>query len=164
MFLRRCPGFTLIETLLYIAFVGMILTSVVLLATTALTVRSKVRASVILEENIRFATSRIRGLVTEATGITTPAVSMTGATLVLTMASSTLNPTTITLTNGAITLTQGLGTALAITANEVMVAQLTFTTLNGTAPAARIVLTAGLRNALPSYPTMTVTTTAVIHR
>ncbi len=164
MIVRRDRGFTLIETILYVAFTAMILTSVVLLASTALNIRSRVRASLILEENVRFATGRIRTLVTEASGITTPAAGTVGSTLVLVMASSTSNPTTVTLTGGVIMLTQGTGTALALTSNEVAISALTFTRLTGTVSSTRIVLTGGLRNATASYPTMTVTTTASIPR
>lgn len=163
MFHRR-PGFTLIETILYVAFTAMILTSVVLLVTTALNVRSRVRASVILEENMRFASGRIRSLVSEATGITTPAAGTVSSTLVLVTASTTTNPTTIRLAGGVITLTQGAGAAMALTSNEVAISALTFARLAGIVSSTRIVVTGGLRNASAAYPTMTVTTTASIPR
>lgn len=163
MFHHR-SGFTLIETLLYTLFIGMIMTSMTLLAYTAFTIRSNVRASAIVEENARFATERIRALVNEATGITTPIISMASSTLILSMASSTVNPTTIQLTNGTITLTQGTGTAMALSSNEVSFSNLLFTRVSTTPAMVRIVTTGGMRGAAPSYTTLTVTTTAAVRR
>ncbi len=161
---RRIPGFTLIETMLYIAFVGMILTSVVLLATTAFRVRSTVRASLVVQENARFAASRIRSLVTEASDITSPASGATSTTLILSTAVPAENPTTITLTNGVITLTQGAGAATALTSNEVNVSNLTFTRLGGTIPSVRMSLTGTLRNAAAPTPSFTATSTASVRK
>jgi len=157
---RRFSAFTLIETLMYVAFAGMILTSVVWLAATALTIRSKTRASIVLEEDVRFASGRIRSLVTASTGILAPTASATGTTLQLSMASSSANPTTISFATGTIYLTQGTGTAMALTSSEVLISRLVFTRVSSTAASIRMVLTGGLRNA----PTMTVTTTASVPR
>ncbi len=164
MLLRR-PGFTLIETLIYTAFVGMIMTTMVLLASTAFTVRSKLRASIVLEQNVRFAVTRITTVISEASGITTPALGTSSSTLVLTTSATSTNPTTIRNTGGIITITQGAtGTALTLNSNEVSFSNLSFTRVSSTAAMVRIVASGGLRNAAASYATITVTTTAAVRR
>ena len=164
MLLRR-PGFTLIETLIYTAFDGMIMTTMVLLASTAFTVRSKLRASIVLEQNVRFAVTRITTVISEASGITTPALGTSSSTLVLTTSATSTNPTTIRNTGGIITITQGAtGTALTLNSNEVSFSNLSFTRVSSTAAMVRIVASGGLRNAAASYATITVTTTAAVRR
>lgn len=158
-------GSTLIETLIYTAFVGMIMGSMVLLASTALTVRSKLRASIVLEQNVRFAVTRITSVVSEASGITSPALGASGNTLILTTAATSTNPTTIGNTGGTITITQGAsGTAQALVSNEVSFSNLSFTRVSSTAAMVRIIAAGGLRNAAASYATITVTTTAAVRR
>lgn len=162
--MRRSPAFSLLEVLLYSAFVGVILTSVILLATMTFTSRSKVRSALIVKQNMRVALTQIAFSVGEATGITSPAVGVTSSTLVLAMASSTRNPTTFTLTNGTITMSQGTGTALALLSDEVSLSGFTFTRVSSTTPTVRIVASGGLRGAAQNFPTLTVTTTAAVRR
>ena len=161
---HRFPGFTLIETLIYTGFVGMILTSTILLVFATFTIRSKLRASVILEQNVRFAGLRIGSLVTEATGITTPSLGNTGNTLVLTTSVPATNPTTITNTGGVITVTQGLGAAQAITSNEVSFSTLSFARVSSTSAIVRMVMTASPSGSPASYSALTVTTTVSTSR
>jgi Tfp pilus assembly protein PilW len=157
-------GFTLIEVLLYTMIAGAILLAAVRLATTALTIRSKVRSTLVLEENVRFASGRITNLVLEATGITTPVIGTPSSTLALTTSVVTTTPSTFRLTNGALTLAQGTGTAMAITSNEVKVTRLLFTRVSSTTPIVRIELTATLTNASVSFPSLSVTTTADVRK
>ncbi len=161
----RKSGFTLLETLIYTGFVGLIMGTMVLLAYTTLTVRSKLRASLIVEENMRFATMRITSLVNEASGITTPTLGSSSGTLVLTSSVTSTNPTTITTTSGVIYLTQGAtGTAQALTSNEISVSSFLFTRVSSTSAIVRMVMKGALRNAPSSYSSLTVTTTAAVRR
>lgn len=161
---QRRPGFTLVEVLIYAALVGMVMVSVVLLASTAFTVRSRVRSALILEENIRFASGRIVSLVTGASGMTFPTIGTTSSTLVMTMTSPSQSPTTISLSNGTIMLAQGSSTALALTSSEVAISNLSINRVSSTAPFVRILISGGLRNPPPQSPTLTVTTTAAVRR
>ncbi len=162
--MRRSSGFSLLEVLLYAAFVGIILTSVILLATMAFTARSKVRTELVLKQNVRYALAQIALSVADATGITSPAIGVTSSTLVLGTSVTSTNPTTFTLTNGTITMSQGTGTALALLSNEVSLSNFTFTRVSSTTPTVRIVVSGGILGAAPNYPTMVVTSTAAIRR
>lgn len=163
--MQRRPGLTLIEVLIYTAFVGMIMVSMALLASTAFTVRGKLRDALVLEQNIRSSLNRISFLVSEASGITTPPLGSASGILVLTMPTGAQSPTTITTTSGTIMLTQGAtGTAQALTSNEVSISTLTLTRVSSTNPVVRIVVTGGMRNAASTYETLTVTTTASVRR
>lgn len=164
MFLHREKGFTLIEAVLYTACVSILMTGTLLLTSTALTMRSKLRASVILEENLRFTLQRVNSLVSGASAITSPALSTTGTTLTLTMPTPAENPTTISLNAGSLTLTQGSAPTSTLISNEIVVSRLMFTRVSSTTPTIRTVFTAGLRNATVSYPSITVTTTDSVRR
>lgn len=162
--MRTGRGLTLIEVLLYAVLVGMTMTALVLLATTAFKVRSEIRAQIILDDEMRFASGRILSAVHEATGITAPAIGVTSSTLTLSMASSTQDPTTITLSGGIITLAQGTGTAVALTSSELNVSTLSFSRVSSTVAMVRLVMTGALRNATSEYGSLTVTTTAAVRR
>ncbi len=161
---RHRPGFTLIETLLYTLFVGMLMTSMTLLAYTAFSIRDKLRASLIVEENVRFSLGRIASLVSEASDVSVPTVGSTSGTLILSMPSVANSPTTIALTDGTVFLTQTTGTTVALTSNEVSFSTLSFTRVSSTSAIIRIVATGGMRNATSAYATFTVTTTAAVRR
>ncbi len=160
----RSPGFTLFEILLYTAFIGIIMTGAILLAFSALTMRSTLRASTILEGNVRFALGRIHTLMENASAISSPATSTAGEILTLTMAAPELNPTIINVSDGTLFLSQGTGAAASLISNEVIIRRVTFARVSSTTPAIRFVLTAGLRNAAISLPSITVTTTESIRR
>lgn len=163
--LRHRPGFTLIETLIYTAFVGLIMVAMTMLAYTAFTVRSKVRASLILQENMRFAAYRVTALVTEASAIATPAAGASTSTLVLTMPTAWQNPTSVTLASGTLFLTQGAtGTAQALTSDEVTISALSFARVSSTIDSVRMAATGKLRNASAAYASFSVTTTASVRR
>ena len=163
--LHHRPGFTLVETLIYTAFVGMIMTSMTLLVSATFTMRSKLRATVILDQNVRFAALRINALVNEAGGMSAPSLASSSGTLVLTMTATSTNPTTIKNSGGIITVTQGAGgSAQALTSDEVSFSNLTFTRVSSTSAMVRMVMTASPRGSPSSYGTLTVTTTAAIRR
>lgn len=158
-------GFSLLEVLIYTAFIGTIMVSMTLVANAAFTMRSKLRAALILEQNLRFAVGRVTALVTEASGMTTPALGATSGTLVLVMTTTSTNPTTVTNIDGIVYVTQGAtGTAQALTSNEVSMTTLSFTRVSSTSAVVRIVASGGPRNAASSYGTLTVTTTAAVRR
>lgn len=164
MTIHRRSGFTLIEVLMFTAFVSILMTGATFLMASALTVRSHVRAAHILEENLRFAMNRIRSLEESGSGVLMPSISTTGAALTLVMPTAAENPTTINLADGTLFLTQGSVPAAALTSREILISNLTFLHVSSTPPMVRTVLTAGLRNATVSFPSMTVTSTGSLRR
>ncbi len=137
---------------------------VTLLATAALSVRSQVRASIILEENYRFATNRMVTMINQATGISEPIKGFSGQEIILTMREPAINPTVINTQDGVVFVKQGSDQAMALTSEEVEINELLFIRASSTIPMVRIVMSGALRNAHPSYPTLTVTTTAVVRQ
>ncbi len=164
MTIHHRHGFTLVETLIYLVLIGIIMPSVLYMTYTAFTVRSEVRAMAILNENVRFATNRINTLVHTASSITSPTVTSASSTLTLSMTTASEDPTRIYLSNGVLTLKQGASPATALTSSEVAFSQFALTRVSSTIPMIQIVLTGGLRNAINTFPTLTVTTTASVRR
>ncbi|MDF1497349.1 MAG: prepilin-type N-terminal cleavage/methylation domain-containing protein [Patescibacteria group bacterium] len=157
-------GFTLIEVLIYTAMVGLVMLGVIMLASVTLTVRSKVRASIILEENYRFTMSRITTMVNQAEDITSPLVGTNSEEIVLSMKESALSPTVINVQDGVIYVQQGVGQPMPLTSEEVDIQDFQIFRVSSTAPMVRMVVYGKLRGADSSYPDLTVTTTAVIRK
>jgi type II secretory pathway component PulJ len=157
-------GFTLLEVVIYTAMVGIIMLGVVMLAVVTLDVRGKVRASIILEENYRFAVNRITTLVNQADDISYPLMGTESNELILLMSEPALSPTVINNLNGVIYVQQGSGQAMALTSEEVDVLNFSVERASTTLPMVRVVMYGELRGAAPSYPDLTVTTTAVIRK
>lgn len=157
-------GFTLIEIIIYTVIVSSILASMILITRAMYETHARVRSSIILEENLRFALARVTIAIREADAVTTPA-SGTGTTLGLTMSDPADDPTTITETNGILLMQEGSGANNALTSSELEVTDLTFTRSSGTTPIIRIELTGQLRDAMGPYQTsLTFTNSAVIRR
>lgn len=140
-------GFTLIETLLYTALVGIVLGTMVLAMTTLLTAHSKSQAALALEGNVRFALDQVVERIQNASDIVSPSGSGPATTITLNMPNPQRNPTTITITNGSILITEGGAVAVALTGSHVEVTELTFERLAGTPPSVHIHLTAQTRSA-----------------
>jgi type II secretory pathway pseudopilin PulG len=126
-------GFTLIETLIYIAIIGIIITSFVEFSISVSNSRGKAYVASEVQSNLRISMDLIRQRIREATDVITNS-STFGSNpgfLTLTMASSTLNPTTIGLSadNGILGIKEGNNATTTITSNEVFVTNLIFTNL-----------------------------------
>lgn len=157
-------GFTLIEVLIYIAILAVMLLNIVELTSGIFDLRGRTRASLTLEENLRFALNRIVARVSDADDITAPA-SGTSSTLTLDMALAAEDPTTITLSNGAVELTEGTGTPTPLTSDEVEITTLSFTRLSGTPAGVRIDITGELESAAGVYlSALSLSTSAIIRR
>jgi hypothetical protein len=157
-------GFTLIEVLMYTLIAGGVMLAGVALATTALRIRTSIRSTLILEENMRFASGRITNLVLEATGITTPVAGSPSSTLILTMPVPSLSPTIITLNGGVVSIAQGTGASNSLMSAEIKATRLTFTRVSSTTPIVQIELAATLANADATFPWLEVTTTADVRK
>jgi Tfp pilus assembly protein PilW len=162
--MKICRGFTLIEVIIYAGIIGAILVSMVLITKAMYETRARVRSSIILEENLRFALSRVTSAIRQASAVIQPDVG-TGSTLSLTMSDPGDDPTVVTETNGIVFLSEGTGASMALTSTEVEVTGLSFTRSTGTSPIIRTTITGRLRNATGPYQTeQTLTNSAVIRR
>ncbi len=157
-------GFTLIEIIIYAGIVGAILVSMVLITKAMYETRARVRSSIILEENLRFALSRVTSAIRHASAVTQPDVG-SGSTLNLAMAEPGDDPTVVSETNGIVLMSEGSGGSMSLTSSEVEVTNLTFTRSTGSAPIIRVEMTGRLRNAEGPYQTeQTLSNSAVIRR
>lgn len=149
-------GFTLIEVLIYTALVGIILTSVVLSTQVALQIRGKTRAELLLQENVRFAMTRITSIIRTADGIIAPEdIGIPTNILTLDVTETAQDPTTFTLTDGVITITEGTLAPIALTDNAVKITELSFLRLNGTPAPIHITITGETQNANNAYSATT---------
>lgn len=139
-------GFTLIETIIYTALVGMVLGASVLTMQSLLDARNRNRSALILEEGMRFALGRINYRVSHASGVTFPA-SGTDTTLTLSMSTPSMNPTTFSLTSGTVMISEGGSAPIPLTGSHLEITLLTFQRLEGSPPAAHVHLDGRLRGA-----------------
>lgn len=123
---QRHSGFTLIETLIYIAIFSMLVGA---FATFALSINSsRLRTQDILEVNeqgaglVRIITQSIRN--TETIG--TPSVGESGEMLIV----GESDPTIFSLNNGTMFVEEGTSPAIALTNNKVKVSNLVFSNLS----------------------------------
>ena len=118
--LKNQNGFTLLEVVLYIAIVGLLLTTVGLLvnATNQAKAREAIRQEV--EEQGSHVLEVITSTVRNASALTTPAISSTGAVLSVDVDTSSASPTAFTLVDGALFITEGSGTPVALTNTHVV--------------------------------------------
>ncbi|GEM_PF-2318846 len=161
---RRPRGFTLLETVLYAFLLALFIGNAAFLARSLFTARTRLQSNFILEENMRFAVTRIASRIRAADDISAPAVATTSSSLVLTMSSSTENPTTITLTSGTITISKGVGAAVSLTSQEIQVTSLIFTRLTATPPQVRIAAVGRIRQNTVLQTPITFTQTVTIPR
>jgi type II secretory pathway pseudopilin PulG len=162
--MRPKSGFTLIEILIYTAIMGSILVSTVFITRAMYDTRARIRSSVILEENMRFALARIMTEVREADGVTEPA-SSTGTALTITRDDPAHDPTVITSAGGVITMSKGGSPAAALTSSEVEITSLVFTRSQGDFPLIRAELEGQMRNASGPYrASLTLSNSAAIRR
>ena len=145
-------GFTLIETLLYIAIIGTAVTSFVFFAFSISEPRNKTYVVQEVQANMRTATSLISQRIREATGVNVDS-SVFGSdpgVLSLVMADSSINPTVIDLSedDGILRIIEGAANAVAITSSEVNVINLVFANLapGGERESIRVAITIEFNN------------------
>jgi type II secretory pathway pseudopilin PulG len=128
MTIRR--GFTIIETILYVAILIMIMGTMLGFLVNMVRRESKVTMVMEVNQNARFAIEKINSVIRNSKDATVPADGGgSGPTLSLTMPSASLSPTVFAVTNGVLTMQQGAGAAVPLTSSSVKVASLSFTNL-----------------------------------
>jgi len=125
--LQTSRGFTLVETLIYVAIFSMLMGAIFSFIGTLHT--SRTHNQLILEVNDQG--SRITRVITSAihnaSAINSPNVSSTATILSLEMASSTINPTVFSVGgDGTLYITEGSQDAVPLTNNKVSISNLVF--------------------------------------
>ena len=128
MTIRR--GFSIIETILYVAILIMIMGTMVIFLVNVVRRESKVTMVLEVNQNARFAIEKINSIIRNSKDATVPTDGGgSGSTLSLTMPNAAVSPTVFTVTNGVLTMQQGAAAAVPITSSAVKVSNLTFTNL-----------------------------------
>jgi len=123
-------GFSIIETILYVAILIMIMGTMVIFLINVVHRESKVTMVLEVNQNARFAIEKINSVIRNSKDATVPTDGGgVGSTLSLTMPNAAVSPTVFTVTNGVLTMQQGAAAAVPITSSAVKVSSLTFTNL-----------------------------------
>jgi len=120
---NRAAGFTMIEMIIYLGFIGTVLFTVVLFSADFLGTGVKSRAYSEVNWNARFAVGRIASEIREARSYE-PTLSTFGtdsSVLVLRSADPADELETVQLTGGAVTVTRGAGSPVPLTSGQVEV-------------------------------------------
>lgn len=126
-------GFTLIETIIYIAIIGGVLVALTSFVLTISGSRNKSYSEQEINANARLALNIVSQKIKSASGINVGASTFNAhpGVLSLSMTSSTLNPTVIALNGNRLIITQGIGASQFITSPRVAITNLVFTNLTG---------------------------------
>lgn len=134
--MQKQTGFTLIETILYLAITGIIITGLVLFGVTISNSRAKNYVAQEVQANGRVALDLISQKIRAANGVNVGAsvFNTDPGILSLSMADGGKNPTIIDLTanDGILRIKEGASAAVSITSNEVKITNLVFTDLSST--------------------------------
>jgi type II secretory pathway pseudopilin PulG len=133
---KRYQGFTLIETLIYVAIIGAAVSSFVLFSISVSNSRSKTYVVQEVQANARVAMDIMSQKIREATGVNTGASTFGSdpGILSLSMANAAKNPTVFSLSqnDGVLQIVEGASPAIPLISDEVKITNLLFTNLTGT--------------------------------
>lgn len=128
-------GFTLIETIIYMAIIGLVVSSFVGFSVTVSRARNKSYASEEVQANARMALDLISQRIRAASSVNTGTSTFNSdpGVLSLAMADAAKNPTIIDLTadDGVLRITEGVNSPVSVTSGRVRVTNLVFTNLTG---------------------------------
>jgi Tfp pilus assembly protein PilW len=141
-------GYTLIELLLYVAIVGVLLTSVV--GFFGLVASSRVKNQTISEVNDQgaYAMDYIAQTVRNATSISSPVAGVSDSQLTVVVPTGSLSPTVFSLSGATLQVKEGAAAAVALTGSKIQVTSLTVKNLtrSGTSGIVQISMTLSLIN------------------
>lgn len=123
-------GFSLIETLLYVALAAGILFVVASFIISVLEVRVKTETIATVDQEGNHAVAIMTQTIRNAVAINTPATSTEGSVLSLNTGVAGNDPTVFQLAGGVITMTEGANSAVPLTSNLVVVSNLMFHNLS----------------------------------
>ncbi|MDP2684256.1 MAG: prepilin-type N-terminal cleavage/methylation domain-containing protein [bacterium] len=123
-------GFTLIETLIYIAIISIIMTAFVSFAISISNTRNKTYVVQEVQANARFALDTMSRKIREAEAVTSPTTGASANSLLLDMQG--VSPDiTFDVNNGILRMTEGINLPISLTANEVDIDSISFTNFGG---------------------------------
>lgn len=123
-------GFTLVEFIIYIAILATILILISGFLWTIVLGNIKETSYREVQQNGRFALTKISQGIKKATGIISPTAGNSDISLYLQMADPSLNPTIFEVDNGKLITTQGTSGSYELTTDQVIVSSLQFTNLS----------------------------------
>lgn len=123
-------SFTLIELLLYIAIISLVLVSITGFFWNVASGNIKEKSYQEVQQNGRFAMTKITQEIKKAVGINSPAPGSSANSLSLAMSDPNLNPTIFDVSGGKLRITQGASVPIELTTDQVLVSNLQFTNLS----------------------------------
>lgn len=133
---NRHSGFTLVETILYIAILSVVAVAFSMYVVSISNARSKTKVVKEVQSNARLALSLITQKIRAAESINTAQSTFNTdpGVLSLNMADPGLNPTVIQLNqdNGQLIITEGTSVAIPVTSDQTLITDLRFTDLTPT--------------------------------
>lgn len=121
-------GYTLIETIIYVAIFVVVVGSMMLFAITMFLASERADTQIEVADNSRFLIQKLQRALQGASAVTVPVVGANGVNLAIVTASAASNTMTFTLQNGVLTSQRGnLAPPKAITNSAVVVSNLKFT-------------------------------------
>ena len=125
---KNNQGFTFIETLIYLAIVGVVISSFISFSLSITAARNKAYVVQEVQANTRMALGLIARTIRQAGGVLNPASGTAAGSLTLDMPGP--DPDIMfSLTSGILYITEGVGDPVAITSDEVNIVNLVFTNL-----------------------------------
>lgn len=119
-------AFTLLETLLYFALVGIIMVSIATFLSAIIATESKNEAIFEVDQQAQFAIQRMVDTIRNAESINSPALGTNNSSISLQMAAAGNNPTILSANGTSIEITEGSSAAVPLTTDAVDVTGLTF--------------------------------------
>ena len=134
--LKANSGFTLIESLIYVALIGLVVSGFISFSLSISDLRNKNYVTQEVQANARTALNLITQKILSANSVNIGS-SIFGSDpgeLSLSMTNESKNPTIINLNvdNGILQITEGLSSAVAVTSNKVKITNLVFANLTST--------------------------------
>lgn len=124
------PGFTLIEFLIYLLIFALISTSMIVFFWQIFFGSIKENSYLEVQQNGYFAIMKMGQEIKKARGIIFPSPGSTADSLSLEMANPSFNPTVFDLSQGMLRIIQGQNPPIFLTADRVIVSNLSFTNLS----------------------------------
>lgn len=116
-FARNSQGFTLLETIIYIALTAVFLTSIVTAAYPFISGAERLSSNVVVDSEVAFILRKISWMLNAGGPVTIPnSVSGPGSTLTVTVGASNI---TLTLSGDQLMISEGVGTPLPINSSRV---------------------------------------------
>ena len=119
---HRAAGFTLIETLVYLALFSVIMGGVMVGAYHVIEASDRTQGSVVVQEEGNFVLHKVVWALTGAASITLPVANSTGTTLSVQSASTSQNPLVFTLASSVLRLSRAGGVPVSLTSSNVAAA------------------------------------------